>query len=364
MFKSLTVRNFRGISNLLISDFKRVNLLVGRNNCGKTSILEAIFCVSNPGNPQLPVTTANLRGYIVADERSWALFFHNLGAHKPINLEAELASPHGNRILTITPHRQSRAAQVIASSRAGIVTEQIKGFAGTEIAINGLDLDFEIKDRGAKDAKKFKSSVYFEGVSAPNLLGGAAISPLRQETPQNYSETLKASLLTPSQIGNPKENFGRAQSEKRIDRIVAVLREIEPALTSLSLGLDYIEADIGLKRLVPINVMGDGIVRALATLLAMSSYQDGILLIDEIETGLHYSALTVLWKAILKAAIDFNVQVVATTHSKECAAALNQLDSGDDIGVFRIERAGEEHEAVQLDKTSLSTALANEWEFR
>lgn len=107
--------------------------------------------------------------------------------------------------------------------------------------------------------------------------------------------------------------------KKRMNTIVQILREIE----SIRMGNnENIYFNIGADELVPINIMGDGIIRTLSVLSSIYEMEHGILLIDKIENGLHYSSLKIFWKAILTAAQMFDVQIIATTHSYECIEAL------------------------------------------
>jgi len=131
-------------------------------------------------------------------------------------------------------------------------------------------------------------------------------------------------------------------------------------------------ADIGVDRLIPINVMGDGIRRILAMLAAISERKNGILLIDEIENGLHYTTLSILWKAILKAASDNNVQLFITTHSYECVQAIAKtyqdqkaVIEKDFISLFRIEKNSKsQHRAFQYTADTLIAGIEKEFEVR
>jgi AAA15 family ATPase/GTPase len=63
MFKEIHIQNFRGIKDLKINDFKQVNLFVGANNSGKTSVLEALYISLNPNNADLLTVTNLQRGF-------------------------------------------------------------------------------------------------------------------------------------------------------------------------------------------------------------------------------------------------------------------------------------------------------------
>ena len=79
--------------------------------------------------------------------------------------------------------------------------------------------------------------------------------------------------------------------------------------------------DIGLRELVPLAVMGDGMSRLARLVLAIADAPGGLVLVDEIETGLHHTVLSDVWRVVDEAARQFETQVVATTHSYECIRA-------------------------------------------
>ena len=56
MLKKLTIEHFRGFSSFKIDQLARINLIVGKNNVGKTALLEALFLLSGPYNPSNALT--------------------------------------------------------------------------------------------------------------------------------------------------------------------------------------------------------------------------------------------------------------------------------------------------------------------
>ena len=101
MFNNITIKNFRGISELGINDFRRVNLFIGKNNCCKTSILEALFLASAPTNPELPFRINRFRGLGIIDEQFWHLLFNKFGDNHKIEITGELQKLHEKRSLII-----------------------------------------------------------------------------------------------------------------------------------------------------------------------------------------------------------------------------------------------------------------------
>lgn len=184
-------------------------------------------------------------------------------------------------------------------------------------------------------------------------------------------EKLASNILTARRYdATIKKKLNPLIIEKSIHEIIEVLTQIDEKIVGIQLGLnDAVLFDIGLSRLVPMHVMGDGMRQILSILATIATSKEQMVFIDEIDNGLHYSTLAVLWQAILKAAKEFNVQVFATTHSYECLAALAQVQEGnlfgeDVVRVFRLEREGEEHRAVKMTGEDLSVMIGNNWEVR
>lgn len=101
---------------------------------------------------------------------------------------------------------------------------------------------------------------------------------------------------------------------------------------------------------VPIGSMGDGTWRMLGLALALVDARDGFLLVDEIDTGFHFSTMSNMWKLIWESAKKLNVQVFATTHNSDCWTSLatianDENPSEDGITIHRIEK-GKSHSIV------------------
>jgi AAA15 family ATPase/GTPase len=77
-YSTIKNTNFRSIAELNLENFKQINLITGRNNCGKTTVLEALFLISGMSNPQLPVTINNFRDLALTSDDNFNFIFHNL----------------------------------------------------------------------------------------------------------------------------------------------------------------------------------------------------------------------------------------------------------------------------------------------
>jgi len=202
---------------------------------------------------------------------------------------------------------------------------------------------------------------------------GATISLKEKELnlKGKYKENLRCSFINPktamAQIDKRLEGL---LIQKKLESVIEVLRGIEPQVLDIRMGHGgMIWVDIGKKNFVPLNIMGDGMRRILAFLATISDMKNGIVLLDEIENGLHYSSLSVLWKAIFAACKEYKVQLIATTHSYECIDSFSKIyqefePQGDDIRLFRIDRENDRHHVVTFNSELLRSGIEKAFEVR
>jgi predicted ATPase len=134
--------------------------------------------------------------------------------------------------------------------------------------------------------------------------------------------------------------------------LIEALRSIEPSIeriasagssaARLERGGVFVKCT-GIDQRIPIGSMGDGIWRLLGIAMLLVATRSGVLLIDEIDTGLHYSVMETMWKLVCKTAERLDIQVFATTHSRDCyeaLAAISRADAGEDsqVSIQRIEK--------------------------
>jgi AAA15 family ATPase/GTPase len=347
-YQKLNIENFRGISNLEITDLKGINLLVGRNNCGKTSVLEALFLLSGMSNPQLPLNIHNFRDLILANDEDFSFMFKNLDFAFPISLQGSVDS--NDRKLTISPfygfyQPKNDSKPIVARS------ENLAALSNFRM-VEGINFDFETPI-GEKYHCEF------------HLKEGKVTLPV------NYKENLICSYLSTkiANVVNDKQ-IENLLVHKRLGSIISILKGIEPAVKDIRMGArSMVYVDIDAERLIPINVMGDGMCKILALLAAIAAMENGVLLIDEIENGLHYSSLSVVWKALISACKEYNVQIIATTHSYECVEAFSKSyetfdPEGDDIRLFRIDKEGDKHKAFLYNAKILKAGIEKDFEVR
>lgn len=364
MFKSIEIQGFRGISKLKINDFKRFNLFIGENNCGKTTILESLFILTNPTNPILPAKTNMFRKLNILDKTSLEVLFHNLNIENPIKLSAELFNVEMKyRELKIYPKYEFeiRLKEEKIYEIEPLYEEYFQ--SGSSKKITGLIFKTYFRDK-FNNEKKYITEFSFnkELVKEPKK---------NQEKPLDYEEKLFGRFLLPG-IYNSKQTtelFGNTLIAKRKKNILRVLRKIEPLLKDITIGPgSVIYCDIGREKMLPINVMGAGFSKIFSIILNIENTKNGIVYIDEIENGLYPKSQEILWKSIFSSAKEFNVQIFSTTHSLDCLKAyistFSKFKKEDELRVFRIERKEEESKVKKFDYEEVKIALESEWDIR
>jgi len=360
MYKSIKINNFKGIKQLEIKDFKRVNLFVGRNDSCKTTILEALFLLTGSTNPQLPINTNSFRGIHTVNDNILRGFFHKLDTKLKIEISGKLDNPREKRKLKIRPHTESTLT-MSANMGNEEMTRIGNRYSETTQVINGLILEYlstQGKNRNSK-GKWITSEITFGKK-------GIELKP-----PKNYIETLKGIFVSPNVIEvGQSQRFDELQTKKQIHRVIKVLEQIDPSIINLTLGIGgIIKCDVGFAQTIPINSLGRGLNKLLSIMLAIPSAENGVVLIDEIENGLSYLSQRKLWDVIFEFAKEYNVQIFASTHSIECVRALSEshakLEKGkDNIRLFRMERKNGITNPIKYDYKLLEASIDSGWEIR
>lgn len=362
VLNSLEIRRFRAFRYLQIERLGHVNLIVGKNNVGKSNLLEAL---------QLYARRASTPTFIwrtLAARNSLSLPF--------VDIDDVLSSLkylfYGRR--DITPDTEPIQIGPINAS-------------GEMLSI-GIDWSVvQIGDDGSQHVRPLEAG---EDYIRDNLLprftiqtGGTVLSyPLDPSIAQqilrlNAKEIpcvfVSAYGLSGRQITELWDGIALTNLEKDV---LLALRLIAPGVEGLNLVSIPLSqtgerspivriADIG--EPLPLSDLGDGMQRMLGVALALVNAKGGLLLIDEIENGLHYSVLPDLWQLIFRLARRLNIQVFATTHSWDCIEGFQkaaQEDHQNEGLLIRLESKKDEIIATLFDERRLGIAAREQIEVR
>lgn len=364
MLTSLELQGYRGFRDYRLNGFTGVNLLVGANNGGKTSILEAIQLLVSRGDPRVLVRSANRRGEVNfrdPDERPGRFpdITHFFFGHRlEPNARFRLDDDGGFGPLS--------ASLVDPDPQASFFPDSLADDDGAPALALALQID-------SKDSKLRRANVLSDGSL---VLSG----PPRRFQPGQQSILPPVELITidaPS-VTPLTKSWDQVLRASRESEVVSALQILEPDLKSIlflpggsrhfgsptsGVLLDF---ENGTQR-VPLGSYGDGMRRLLEISVALVHTSGGFLLIDELDTGLHWTAMGPAWQMIVEAARRSSIQVFATTHSKDCLVGLDSMirtcpHLSAEVSVHKIEPTLAE--AVRLDATSIRTAIDEGLEMR
>ncbi len=319
MLTNVHLKNFRGFKDTEIGPLKRVNLIVGQNNTGKTGLLEALYLLlSEPHNAgNLPSLFRSASGDL--NENYWKWISYDKDAKSAVEIKGKL-------------------------EKFAEFSVCLTGPGGVQLSTPAV-----IQHVGALGNKNL-------------FMVGQRATPLPKISVFSTHPT------------NPRQDaidYNRVIVRRKKSQVEALLKKIEPrleAIETLQTGSEpLLYADIGLSEMIPVTQMGQGFNRLLDIYSEIVAADSKILLIDEIENGLHHGVLSTIWKGLFNAVEEVDVQIFATTHSWECVLAADAAareEPNYDLNLIRLDRVKDNIKSTIIDKEDLNTAKKLHWEMR
>jgi len=374
MLTSIELEKYRGFKSYRIGGLTRVNLLVGKNGCGKTSLLEALYLLLSRDKP------AALEEIAVSWRREFAAFEGPGGEPAfPPDLPSAVHFFRGHQV-------QAGDFLRIGSERGGEPCElRLVAIPPAEVP-NPRVVPWYLSHTRTVPAL----ALLFEGpasagaVQAPTILlsnTGALIRP-----PSGVQEPIapKADIRTSVHFVSPghppfrlKLMWEKVLRKRRDDEIMTALRILEPRISDIAFGsggmyVDDILSGVfvaleGMPERVPLGSLGDGFRQLLFLAILLVQSDGDVLLVDEIDTGLHYSVMGDIWRFVAEVAKRSDTQVFATTHSLDCVRGLAWLcevypDLRGEVSLQKI--APSLDRAVAFDAEKITIAAEQEIELR
>ena len=308
LLKDITIQNFRGIDKLEIHDFADINLFIGNNNCGKTSIIESIFLLIGMSNPTLVATINQIRGLFTTPDKL-RLLFHNIN----LNNEPKFTGNFYN----------GNCRELIISARKTFDLNYQS--SEPNIEIEGLNFNFTIKK--LSEEKKYSSSLKFiknQETSSFEIPQMIRQSGFNIQTAVDYEEDHFAIILPPNKDEiNLLRKCTLLLKQKKNKFVLDLLQQFDENIKSIQLLPDGIYFELSeAKELLPLNAMGGGIGHFLNVATSIAEQPNAIICVDEIENGLHFSKYHVLWKYIFDMVKANRMQLFITTHNIETLKTL------------------------------------------
>lgn len=364
LLPNLRVKNYRLFGELEIERLARVNLIAGRNNTGKSALLEAAYLVASEDVPAALDDVLRARGE--GDRRRGVVAALFYGYRLSPGLAIEVSS--GSRVVRCSiPEQDEIEKELEEAARARRKPLQVAEERGAMIEEGEPLLPMRVDHSGAEKPWLFllrgEEGVVDGGFRRQFVL------------PWGYGEYKQAFLLDSAaslydRFGEMKRLWDKISLTPQKDDIVEALKVIEPEV----IDIDFLRAEDNVKvltrgeeRPVLIGSLGDGMRHLLMIALLLVNARGGVLLIDEVDTGLHYTVMLDLWRLIFRSAEQLGVQVLATTHSLDCIAAFsrawNEADEADGL-YLRVSRKGEQIRTTTYTAKELGIAVEQGIEVR
>jgi predicted ATPase len=349
MYRRLSIEGFRRFSSFELRQLGRVNLLVGQNNCGKTTVLEALQILTARSRPLVVYNTLMRRGEKL-----------------PIVYESDQHSPR--RPVEVDTCRLFHGYQLgpgISFNIRGFndvhttMIASVEEMSDDELAPGAQRRLFsESEEQNGRNVLVLNWDYFDESIRLP-LTGRGGLStdffrrlgPQDQIGPREPVRYIESASLSISQVVRLLDEVALTAAE---ETVLDALRIIEPSIQRIaSVATTEVRPSSrsgivvrceNVQERVPIGSLGDGIWRMLGLILSLVRAEGGILLVDEIDTGFHYSVMSDMWRLIYMTAAKLDVQVFATTHSSDCCSSLAAFISSSegeaaDVSIQRVDPA-------------------------
>ncbi len=354
MIESIHFENFRCFEDYTVKHLSRINLLVGANNAGKSSLLEGLSFLQT-GNWIFLNNILTRRGWSITKFNQTNQFNqfinvkHSLFNSKALKqggdffcIEAKSASDNEKVSFKLSNSTPSGSPSNPNQLLSNLFLYQSLGESGLAvIGQTGLQVEF------SNQAKQYTTPLIplFDGqaVRVESFHHLTQFSINQKNYPKSYyifpeSNDLQSAISAWSQI---------AFQPDIVNKILEALKLTKPEIEGIQIlqaspntpANFYLKLE-GEDEPYPLNALGDGSRRLLYLLLSFPLAKDGMVFVDEIETGIHYSLMKSMWAMIREMAQAYNVQVFATTHSFDCISGLANLyqqENADEISIHRID---------------------------
>lgn len=386
ILNSLRIQNYKLLKDFEVDRLGLVNLMVGKNNSGKSTVLECLRIFASKGNPSV------IDAIFEKHEEQVIAQIRNPVDEEPVSMYEGLFTdrvyPEDSSPIYIGSIDRDVYVEIgkIFYEETEEETQDEKGNLSRTIN-RKIYHPSEIDD--PSDLEQMIQIISNQNPERPILISNAGRLPFRHQRTIESIRTNPISYI-PTQFLSMDllaSLWDRAVLTPYFDNVSEFLKAISKdfediAFIKVSDGRNRFNARErftrtgvvklkGLDMPVPLTSLGDGVLRSLQLALGIYPAANGFLLIDEFENGLHYSVQMRIWKLIFKLASELNIQVFVTTHSWDCIEAFSETskESDSDAILFRIGQSVLPDEkgktlATVFDKDSLFELTQSDVELR
>lgn len=331
MLNSFQISNFRLFQHLEIERLNRVNLIVGKNNAGKSTFLEAVTLYASNASPSvfLDLVESRQENWVSEAQPQSQNFTGNSVRHLFFRHKLPKIGEQGILVGEISSDTKIHISAAAYQNKADDEDTVRK------IRVSGIQLDLFDEDPSsfevflvAEEGERTRRLFRLDGEDLRGLRRNTAIRLYQRQDAEfklicqivstgNMSNRKLAALWDLTSLTNLESDV--ISSLSLIDNRVSGVAFVEDINQKRSgenrIPLIKLE---GIDEPLPLKSMGDGMTRLFHIIVALVNAQNGLLLIDEFENGLHWSVQPKVWDIVFQLAERLNVQVFATTHSRDC----------------------------------------------
>ena len=357
---SLNVFNFRGFKSFSYDGLRPITVVGGKNNSGKSTLLEAICFLANRANGAIPGKLIWNRGERMK-KKSLATLFYGAGDTGEVAIHGVFSDETTRGVSFECTHRSAVEFKLEDSPKDNINEQQpftyVQQFytnRGENAVSRGAMMLAFIKDEYRcypLDPRK-KDSEY-------GKIDGHTTD---DDWECVFYQSQRRNNISPVYAG-----LFKSGAEKKV---LPYLQFVDSRIVDLAYDGEMLLVGMGNSKMrLPINVMGDGMVKTAEILSILAMCPEGsILCLDEIENGLHYSVMKDLWKSIVCLSRDRNIQLIATTHNIEMLKAIGEqtdcVDDGEFVYLNMVRRSGDKVVAFPYARSELTHSLSMNMEVR
>lgn len=356
---SLEIQGFRIFKHLQVKRLGRVNLIVGKNNVGKSSLLEALAIYARKEQKaiwELLASRDETRYVVVSEEADEPLALKHL-FHGRAELDENVSKIVIGEVDSVENRLSITAGWYRSRSNNG--SQQLQAVQAEEYDMVPPPLLAVAMQKGGQKAIIHR----FEKESRRHL------RPSRAEKMALNCLFLPANGLNEKEIGQLWDRISLRDLEKDVLSMLRIVAKDIERINLIGQGDNRIPI-VRMKELsepIPLRSLGEGMNRIFGIALGLVNAKDGLLLIDDVANGLHYSVQYQLWRLIFASAHHLNIQVFATTHSNDCILAFQEaaLEHKHSEGMLiRLENRLGQIVPILFDEQRLGIATQQEIEVR
>ena len=368
--ENITIHQFRGLKELELKDLGQINLFVGVNNSGKTSVLEALSIYCDPLDLRVWLSVARKREEFFSSSRTPPLEALKWLFDKDTSQTGTIIISGDGKLVSEKMKAVYEEIEEIVLAKGTQTTffmnDQL-GEDGDDVSEDedgvkvrkGLQLKIEIHDFRAEPPDIYEDYQLWENDSswAKKTTQREHKFPVSMVTPTSHRSYIgQIRLLSQARFYDFK--FEVLDLFNQMDQnITDVEILLPPSSISSNVNIYIQHKKLGL---VPLSSFGDGVRRLLHIALKLASVKGGILLIDEIESTIHTEALQNSFQWLAKWSKEMNVQIFATTHSLEAVDALLAVnENSSDLVLYRLEPKENQTKVVRHDWSRLKRLRGN-----